>query len=343
MEDINTFLKSTKLLYNFTPDEIYLISQFTKIVEFTANTTLIHQGKSIEGLYTVISGEIEVVVRLPGDRKIKLATLSTGSFFGDISLISDGVATASIITIATTRCALLTKEVFHSLQILYPELAYKLLLAINSQVCKRIKDGIKRIAGFLDDISAREHLSNRELMSGISIYEESLANEHIPLPLLLKLTAFQNLTQEQLKKLFSYLVMLKLPNNYEILSEHEKADTNLYIIIQGAVGTTTSQNHKITKLGVLGPGSMIIPRYKPHGFADSLYLPITYVTREQTVLFKMTVDQLTELFKVNKPLYYQWHMAISLGLVSLLTAINKQLIRYQSEFPSESFFATTKT
>lgn len=343
MEDINTFLSSTKLLYNFSPDDIYLINKFTQIIDFPADSTIITQGKAIDGLFTILSGQTEVSVRLPGDRCIKLAVLSSGSFFGDIALISEGVATASIRTTEPTRCILLKKEVFNALQEIHPDIAYKLVVAINLQVCTRIQEGIKRIGGFLNDIHPiNSNTSQQSNFEYVNVTEDLLKQENIPLNLLNKLNAFQFLTLKQLVKIFPYFNFVKLPRNTEIVNEKNMELKDLFVIIQGAVGVTAENNQKVTKLGVLGPGSLIIPEYLSSRSAENKHIPATYTTRENTQLFKMSLIQLNDLFKSNKLLYYPWHMAISTRLVAMLTSINKQLIRYQSEFPTESFFLAAK-
>lgn len=342
MADTVTFLKTTKLLQTFNPSEINILDKFIQIIDFPMDTVIVKQGHPIEGLYIVFEGHTNVTVRLPGDRKIKLAILSSKDFFGDLALISGGMATASITTMEPTRCLLITHSIFNAFLVTERNIAYKLAVAINCQVCSRIEYGIYRIAGFLNDIKEHVDTSHKTPFKEELLSFDVLRKVKLPLSLLNKLAAFHAMSYLQLEKLIPFLKILKLPKNHLIVHENEHIDINTYVIIQGAVGVTAKRQDRVTKLGVLGPGNMIVPQYLPLESSEKAFISATYITREATILFKMEPDQLRSLHRVDLPLYDQWHMAISRSIVGMLQAINKQMIRYQSEFPAESFLTTAK-
>ncbi|MBU0490406.1 MAG: cyclic nucleotide-binding domain-containing protein, partial [Chloroflexi bacterium] len=63
---------------------------------YPPGSTIIRQGEHIEHFFMVTSGEVEVRLNEPGCPEISLARLGRGQFFGEISLLRGGNATASV-------------------------------------------------------------------------------------------------------------------------------------------------------------------------------------------------------------------------------------------------------
>jgi CRP-like cAMP-binding protein len=106
--------------------------------------TIIEEGKSSPGLFLVASGEVEVFSG-KGKGKTLLSTLSPGSVFGEISLIREGNATASI-KVSDDGVVLmhLARDEFQKLALLYPDLlSHVYQVAIDrSETTKRIKSDV---------------------------------------------------------------------------------------------------------------------------------------------------------------------------------------------------------
>jgi ABC-type lipoprotein export system ATPase subunit len=58
--------------------------------------TIIHQGRHIEHFFVITDGEVDVQLIEAGFPEISLARLGRGQFFGEISLLRGGTATASV-------------------------------------------------------------------------------------------------------------------------------------------------------------------------------------------------------------------------------------------------------
>jgi CRP-like cAMP-binding protein len=57
---------------------------------------IIRQGEHIEHFFMVTSGEVDVLLNEPECPEISLARLGRGQFFGEISLLRGGTATATV-------------------------------------------------------------------------------------------------------------------------------------------------------------------------------------------------------------------------------------------------------
>ncbi len=117
-----------------------LISAFEPVVP-EGGASIIREGDSSSGLYLVASGEVRVIAGKGGDKTL-LGVLGPGSVFGEISLIRDTPATASIRVEEEGVVLLqLTKARFDQLAVLYPDLLshiYQVALD-RSETTKKVK------------------------------------------------------------------------------------------------------------------------------------------------------------------------------------------------------------
>ena len=78
---------------------------------------IIQQGQQLDHFFMIASGDVDVLLRTPGCPEVCLARLGPGQFFGEISLLRGGSATASVRASETgpVELSLLSKDVFHQL------------------------------------------------------------------------------------------------------------------------------------------------------------------------------------------------------------------------------------
>jgi CRP-like cAMP-binding protein len=77
--------------------------------EVAAGTDLIREGESVPGLYLILSGSVDVWKR-DGDQKVLLATLASGEVFGEMSLLNDTPASASVTAAQRSTVLVLSRE-----------------------------------------------------------------------------------------------------------------------------------------------------------------------------------------------------------------------------------------
>lgn len=326
MDEFNTFLHSIELFQGFEPDELEAIAQYFEEVKLKKGATIITQGQPPVGLYIILEGEMQAIARLPDDRTYPVAKLSRGHFFGDISLIRGGAATLSIKALKTSRCYLLSNHIFNGIQILKPFLAYKLVVAICFQVCRRINNGVEQLAGNLDDIT-RGLTRKPAKIKPIALSKELLEKEELHFSFLKNLNPFHRMTEEQFNALIDYMSLVFLKKGDQFSAK----DTAYYLIVQGAVEMTVEKGKKIGKLGVISLGNVVIPCYSPILYSKREPLLLNYLACEDCILFRIDLDQKNKFFKTDFTNYYNWHLAVSCSLVNILHFVNKQLVRYQSQ------------
>lgn len=65
------------------------------VCTFEAGEVIIEQGKAVDSLFIVLSGDVRVWSSI-GERVVELETLGSGAYFGEVSLLSGKAGTASV-------------------------------------------------------------------------------------------------------------------------------------------------------------------------------------------------------------------------------------------------------
>jgi cAMP-dependent protein kinase regulator len=97
-----------------------LLARFTGH-EVPTGTIFIEQGKAGNGLYVILQGKAEVL-KWDGATYLSLATLGPGDVAGEISLIHEEPATATVRTTTPATLLFMARELFHPLVEAVPEL-----------------------------------------------------------------------------------------------------------------------------------------------------------------------------------------------------------------------------
>ena len=104
MENAN-FLKNVTLFLEFEADELEQLSSVVHVSHFGPGDVILDEGNANRALHVVKSGRIRVT-RSVHDREVPLCDLNEGQTFGELSIIEDGVASASLR--AVTECEVLS-------------------------------------------------------------------------------------------------------------------------------------------------------------------------------------------------------------------------------------------
>lgn len=101
---------------------------------------IVTEGEPGDAMYVIVSGLVEVWTKR-GGKKIVLAELKEGDFFGEISLVTGEVRTATVTALKETRSMKLNKSDFDEISAQYP----KVLEVTRKILDKRIEDTISTV------------------------------------------------------------------------------------------------------------------------------------------------------------------------------------------------------
>jgi CRP/FNR family cyclic AMP-dependent transcriptional regulator len=89
------FLKAVALFAEFEPNELEALAQTILTTQFAPGDAVLEEGNSNRALHILRSGRIRVTRRVH-DREMTLCDLEAGQTFGELSILDDGVASASL-------------------------------------------------------------------------------------------------------------------------------------------------------------------------------------------------------------------------------------------------------
>jgi|SoiMethySBSTD1v2_1073268.scaffolds.fasta_scaffold480002_2 CRP/FNR family cyclic AMP-dependent transcriptional regulator len=122
-------LAKVSLFAGLRPKELHRVASLMTRVEVPAGTTLTRQGTSGHEFIIILGGEAEVT--RDGEH---IATVTTGDFQGEISLLDGGPRTATVTTTTATTVMVATRGEFLALLDEAPEIARQMLPALAHRV-----------------------------------------------------------------------------------------------------------------------------------------------------------------------------------------------------------------
>jgi len=109
---------------------------FTFRRTFQAGEVIVEEGSTGNGLYVVLSGQVEVIKGLGGPRPQQAAILSAGEPFGEMALLGDWKRSASIRALEPSVCLGMDRWVFLAHLQREPQLAVRLLQVLARRLAE---------------------------------------------------------------------------------------------------------------------------------------------------------------------------------------------------------------
>jgi CRP/FNR family cyclic AMP-dependent transcriptional regulator len=101
LDDVN-FLRSVTLFVEFEADELSQLRTVLHASGFGAGDVILAEGNANRALHVVKAGRIRVT-RHVHDHEVPLCDLIAGQTFGELSIIEDGVASATLTAVTETE------------------------------------------------------------------------------------------------------------------------------------------------------------------------------------------------------------------------------------------------
>lgn len=110
------------LFENLTPEELNAVIARMHLEQFGDGDIVITEGEKGCSLYVIMGGEVKVFTRGRNGESIHLATLGSGDFFGEISILTGRPRTATITASMPTDLLRLDKDDLDELSITMPRI-----------------------------------------------------------------------------------------------------------------------------------------------------------------------------------------------------------------------------
>lgn len=126
------------LLRGLTPQQVDQLAQAVVGQKAAAGTALVNEGDRPSGLILLLQGKVEIFKHGPDGQRQSLANIDAPTLLGEMSLITDRPASATVMAVAECELQLLTKVQFQRLIAADNIAAYKLVVIIAGVLAERL-------------------------------------------------------------------------------------------------------------------------------------------------------------------------------------------------------------
>lgn len=325
--DVTQILSTTRLTQYLNRNELAIFIKYSSIKVFPPGYFLLQQGLAAEGLYIILEGTVGITAKILGEGNTQLASLGHGNLIGEVSVIDKNPSSVSCIAHTEIRCLFITNQYMEILSVLYPKVYYRLKQVIADEMCENLRNFCNKTTLIMQ----KTDMITRSLFSTVikSMNKPTLLEmtelEHYA-GQLTNIDTFKSLTIEEKKELIKNSNLIKTNHDCTLIQENY-IDSNLYIILYGAVQSSIIQDKKIAKLSVLGPLEVFCGISI---FDDTSPSIINYTTCERSILLKISQKNLGAL-KKKPSIWYKIFNLICQSFVELERSAEKLDIRLHSE------------
>lgn len=286
-------LKAIRVFSELSPPEVTQLAGYFQPFSYDAGEYIISQATSHRGLHLILSGSVEVRLKIFGGGELSIAKLKAGDVFGEISLISDYPATASVIAEDAVSGLLFTPVSMETVSVIYPPLSDKIKNAIALHCCERSRKLLQHLP----------HKANHQhIWPNIPVVKESLnpevntlnvnslndflkrsGAESSPIPF------FNQLSQDEVDILNEW-VKLRIVYRGDSVDEFSKQEHGFYGLLWGAV-QALMLGDRMVKVTTYGPGDL----FGTMEYVDKLMHPYRYVTREDAIYFSLSEKGMADI------------------------------------------------
>ncbi|NOX89228.1 MAG: cyclic nucleotide-binding domain-containing protein [Calditrichaeota bacterium] len=151
MIQLSKILRQVPLFHTLGKESIDFIIQRLKFKTFNANDTVCQIGDPGDEMYIIISGKVKICIYSEDGKEQVVATLSSGDYFGEMSLLTGEPRSATVITTEDSEMFALHKNDFDVILEKFPSIS----ISIGKIVSQRLRETLEK-ASHLPQVSKIE-------------------------------------------------------------------------------------------------------------------------------------------------------------------------------------------
>lgn len=169
--DVIPLLKQLPFFADLPDDLLGQIVATGRPREFSAGEVVFHQGDPPDGLYVMLDGKLRVYLSDDQGHDVELASLETGSLFGEMALLDGEPRSASVACVESSRCLWLGHDEFLSLL----RSSSGLLESLLADLSRRVRGTQDKFYGEMlrrqrlqSDMELQRHRALSSLVAGVA-------------------------------------------------------------------------------------------------------------------------------------------------------------------------------
>jgi CRP/FNR family transcriptional regulator, cyclic AMP receptor protein len=142
---------------SFTAEEYEGVLALLEQRSYAKGDVILHEGKSEQALWILVKGTCEVVKKNKSKTEHSLATLESGSAFGEMSFFQKAPHSATVRASTAVKVLRMTRENYEQLHTRNPTAAYKITQIVVSLMAQRLRRMDEWICDFVERPEGANH------------------------------------------------------------------------------------------------------------------------------------------------------------------------------------------
>lgn len=156
-------LRGVPLFQNLSFGDMREVADLLQTKPYAIGEVVFDQGTHGQGVYIVLSGQVEIFQTDDQDgTQILLARSDAGSFFGETSLLDDAPRTARAVVSLEAELALFPRSALLSLAEHRPHLSVKIALQLSQIIAERLRRTNRGLREARDKVDAAQRTQAKE-------------------------------------------------------------------------------------------------------------------------------------------------------------------------------------
>ena len=284
-----------------------------------ADGVLFRQGDVADTMYVLEDGEIEILARTPGDDLVALGVAGGGAVLGELSLIDDGVRSATARVAKPASGWSLSRRAFQMLRAARRPASAALLSHLSSLTCQRIRARVIDLAKTLDRAPLPVFIVPADVTRERWTSIPAMAVDPRTASLL---PFFRELSNEERATLFGCGAAYSVPRGERLALAGAMTHSTL-VVVRGAAALSIERDGRRERCGLAPPGRIA----SVVASMDGGELALGAAAREETVILVLERDVLAGLRAAKNDLAFKLEDALVNELVHELRLVTGQVSR----------------
>ncbi len=175
MFQVSEVLKKVPFFQTLGRDGIDFIVERLKFKPFDANELICKAGDPGDKMYIIINGRVKVVVTTDEGEETVIAHLSTGDYFGEMSLLTGEPRSASVITTEPSEMFILNKDDFDVIIERFPSITLSMGKIMSQRLRETNRKAAQKLSGKIEP-AVKGSLKDKSLEEVLKFCESNSLN-----------------------------------------------------------------------------------------------------------------------------------------------------------------------
>jgi len=304
------------------PDERRELETLLRPALFGAGARIFDQASPGDCAMFVRRGTVRLVMELPGERRLEVARLGPGAFFGELALLRAGPRHLAAEAVDDVTVDIIERADFQGLRFALRPASFSLMLAIARRMAALVSAADAATRAMVSPSPTRP-VGPAPIVGTLGTLEAP-GSDFDPRPFLGALRFFSSFSPADRDALLDLGTLWTLPRGREIITEGGDS-TGMFVVIRGAVEALAGPG--LSRVALIGPG-------QPVGVLSPLLQvpPIASCRmREDGTVLQLDDRALGVLLTPSRRLSYRFLDALCLGLIENVARANRVLGRIEGQ------------